>query len=596
MFMIDMHPSLLLVAGALLIFILPVRWRYIGLLGGPILAMLAVFSLQAGTTWSHSFLGYELQVLKVDAQSRIFGMVFSVVALLGAIYALHVKTRGEHVAALLYVAGSLGVVFAGDWLTLFFCWELMAAASVFLIWYRGTRRSLAAGFRYALVHFLGGNLLLGGVLLLMSQGDIAITALTGTGGPAYWLILIGVGINAAIVPLHAWLTDAYPEGTVSGSVFLSAFTTKVAVYVLICVFPGTELLIWAGVLMALYGVVYAILENDARRLLSYSIISQVGFMVAAVGIGTELALNGATAHAFGNILYKPLLFMGAGAVIYATGRSRLNELGGLARAIPLVVVFYMVGALAISGMPLFNGFVNKSIVVYSAGAAGLPWIWIILQLASVGTFLYAGLKLPYLMFIGDDKGRGLEPPKLEKIPTNMYVAMGGGAFLCILFGISPGLLYAELPYPLAYDPYTSIKIVTTIQLLAVVAVGFWLFRGKLTGESTVSLDVDWFYRKPAATLLGRLLENMRGVKGSVETRGAAFFRSAAPYVRNPFLVPVFLLRNTSYRAARSLEQGGWTAKVDYDADRHRFSTGSSVLVSLVFLGLMAMFVLYASIM
>lgn len=586
-----MHPSVFLAAGALLVLVLPAKWRYVGLLGGPVLAVLAVFGLQPGTVVPFPFLGFELQVLRVDALARVFGIIFATMALLGAVYALHVKTRGEHVAALLYAAGSLGVVFAGDWLTLFLCWEVMAASSVFLIWFRGRPASLAAGFRYLLVHFLGGNLLLGGILLLMSQGSLAVTSLTGAGGPAFWLILAGVAVNAAIVPLHAWLTDAYPEGTVTGSVFLSAFTTKVAVCVLVRVFPGTELLIWAGVIMALYGVVYAVLENDARRLLAYHIVSQVGYMVAGVGIGTELALNGTTAHAFSHILYKSLLFMGAGAVIYATGKSKLTELGGIARAMPLVVVLYMIGGFSISGVPLFNGFISKSIVVYSAEASGLALVALLLHLASVGTFLHTGLKLPYFMFFGENRNN-LRPAKL---PLNMYVAMGGGAFLCTLYGVYPALLYAELPFPLAYEPFLVMKVVLTVQLLLATAVGFWLYLDKLGGEPTVSLDFDWFYRKPAAALLGRTLDGMRGVKGTVEGWGAAFFRIAAPYARNPLLVGVDLLRNTSYRAARRLDQDGWSGRVPYDENRHRFPTGFSVLWSLVFLSLMAVF-LYAGLL
>jgi multicomponent Na+:H+ antiporter subunit D len=587
-----MHPSLFLAAGALAVILLPARLRYIGLLGGPLLALLAVFSLQVGTTWTHPFLTYELQVLKVDALSRVFGIIFSIMALLGATYALHVLNRGEHVAALLYAAGSLGVVFAGDWLTLFFCWEVMAASSVFLIWYRRRRESLAAGFRYLMVHFVGGNLLLGGILLLMSQGNVAVSALTGAEGPAFWLVLIGVGINAAIVPLHAWLTDAYPEGTVTGSVFLSAFTTKVAVYVLVRVFPGTELLIWAGVIMALYGVVYAVLENDARRLLAYHIVSQVGYMVAGVGIGTELALNGTVAHAFSHILYKSLLFMGAGAVIYATGRSKLTELGGIAKLMPWVVVLYMIGGFSISGVPLFNGFISKSIIVYAAGVSHMGLVEILLHLASVGTFLHTGLKLPYFMFVGDGKDRGLPPITVRKIPANMYVAMAGGALLCTLYGIVPWLLYAELPYPLAYEPFTTLKVVATLQLLTATAAGFWLYLKKLGGEPTISLDTDWFYRKPAAKL-NWILDALRGVKGTVEAWGGVLFQAAVPYVHNPLLVGVGFLRNVSYKAARSLEQGGWTEKTVYDEHRHRVSTQLNVFFTALFMGAMLL-VLYTN--
>ncbi|MDN5347304.1 MAG: multicomponent Na+:H+ antiporter subunit [Clostridia bacterium] len=513
------------------------------------MAILASLKLEPGATWFHPFLGYELIILKADALSLVFALIFSIMAFLGAVYALHVENRGEHIAALLYAAGSLGVVFAGDWLTLFFFWELMSASSVFLIWYRGKKQSLAAGFRYLLVHFLGGNLLLFGILLLIGSGNLAVSTLTESNSPAFWLILLGVAINAAIPPLHAWLTDAYPEATISGSVFLSALTTKVAVYVLVRVFPGTELLLWAGVVMALYGVVYAVLENNIRRLLAYHIISQVGYMVAAVGMGTELALNGATAHAFSHILYKALLFMGAGAVIYATGREKLTELGGIARAMPLTFILYNIGAFSISGVPLFNGFISKSIVVTAAGVSGLGIAELLLTLAGVGTFLSIALKLPYFTFFGQD--RGLKP---QKLPLNMYIAMAGGAFLCILYGIFPDLLYTRLPYPLSYEPYTMDHVISTIQLLLATALGFWLFLAKLKSEPAISLDTDWFYRKPLAALLQGIVYGLKQMKVKLEEGVMLLFRAAGPYFES------------------------------YNENRYRFPVGLNFLLGIIFLG------------
>ncbi|MBE0467525.1 MAG: Na(+)/H(+) antiporter subunit D, partial [Candidatus Desulforudis sp.] len=525
--MFGIHPSLLLIAGALLVLILPVRLRHVGLLAAP-LALLAVLSLDLGTTWTQPFLRYELVVLRVDELARVFATIFALIATLSVIFALHVKTRGEHIAALMYAAGSLGVVFAGDWLTLFFCWEVMAASSVFLIWYRGTRESLAAGFRYILIHFLGGNILLGGVLLLMSQGTIAVTSLTGTGGLAYWLVLIGVGINSVIVPLHAWLTDAYPEGTVTGSVFLSALTTKVAVCVLLRVFPGTELLIWAGVIMTIYGVIFAILENDTRRLLAYHIVSQVGFMVAGVGIGTDLALNGSTAHAYSHILYKALLFMGAGAVIYATGRRKLSDLGGLYKTMPLTAVCFTIAAMSISGVPLFNGFISKSITIYAAEKDGLALAALGMHVASIGTFLSINLKMVYYMFFGKDAG--LEP---KKLPWNMSAAMALTAFLCFLYGVYPWLLYDMLPFAMQYVPFTANKVIGTVQLLLAASAAFWLVLPKLKLDRKISLDFDWFYRGLLSLPFEWLMRGMRGVKGNVDARGGVFFEAVAPYVHNP---------------------------------------------------------------
>src|SRR6266571_4192049 len=182
----------------------------------------------------------------------------------------------------------------------------MSIGSVFLVWLRGTPASTAAGFRYFLFHIFGGLFLLAGLLLRHAAlGTFAFTAVAPEAARYFdYLILIGFLVNAAFAPLHAWLPDAYPEATVTGAVFMSAFTTKTAVYVLLRGFAGTEVLVWLGAAMAVYGVVYAVLENDARRLLAYHIISQVGYMVCGVGIGSALAANGATAHAFAHILYK----------------------------------------------------------------------------------------------------------------------------------------------------------------------------------------------------------------------------------------------------------------------------------------------------
>jgi multicomponent Na+:H+ antiporter subunit D len=301
-----------------------------------------------------------------------------------------------------------------------------------------------------------------------------------------------VALNAAVPPLHAWLADAYPKATVTGAVFLSAFTTKSAVYVLVRVFPGWEILLALGVIMALYGVVFAVLANDIREILAYHIISQVGYMVAGVGIGTELALNGTTAHAFSHILYKALLFMGAGVVLETTGRSKLTELGGLGKQMPVALWLYMVGAFSISGFPLFNGFISKSVIVSAAGEAHIEWAVLLLTLASVGTFLSIGLKLPYFTWYGEDCGvRPTQPPAM------MYVGMAIVASLCFLFGVMPSLLYRYLPYAMSYEPYTIPHLVEMTQIPIFTFVAFWMYRSKLAGKPTITLDTDWVYRKPA---------------------------------------------------------------------------------------------------
>src|SRR6266540_1531151 len=283
----------------------------------------------------------------------------------------------------------------------------MAISSALLVLLRREPSAVAAGFRYLLVHIFGGLILLAGILLHWSQvGSLAFGDMgASSGGVAWAMILAAFLLNAAVPPLGAWLPDAYPEATVTGAVFMTAFTTKSAVYVLLRGYAGTELLVWLGAAMAIYGVVYAVLENDARRLLAYHIISQVGYMVCGVGIGTELALNGATAHAFAHILYKAVLFMGAGAVLEVTGRRKLSEMGGLYKTMPVTLVLYMVGAFAISAVPLFSGFVSKSMVVSAAGDSHRTWVYLMLVLASSGTFLHTGLKLPYYMFFAGNSAR-----------------------------------------------------------------------------------------------------------------------------------------------------------------------------------------------
>jgi multicomponent Na+:H+ antiporter subunit D len=282
-------------------------------------------------------------------------------------------------------------------------------------------------------------------------------------------------------------------------VFLSAFTTKAAVYVLLRGFPGTELLIYVGLFMVFYGIVYAILENDMRRILAYSIVNQVGFMVTGIGIGTEMALNGAAAHAFAHIVYKALLLMSAGSVLFMTGKRKCTDLGGLFRTMPLTAACGIVGALSISAFPLTSGFVSKSMISEAAGMQGLEIVWYLLAAATAGVFLHAGIKFPWFVFFQKDSGlRPGEPP------WNMRWAMIFFSVLCIGIGIVPGPLYAILPYPVDFVPYTASHVVVMLQLLLFSGLAFFLMLGWLKRTLTITLDVDWFYRALGVTLTRRL--------------------------------------------------------------------------------------------
>ena len=501
------HPALFFFSGSALIPFIKGRAKPFLLLGIPVLAFLSLLLFPEGDHGTFSFAGYTLVFGRVDRLSLIFGYIFTILAAIGMIYGLHVKHDGHHIAAYLYTGSALGAVFAGDLFTLFVFWEIMAFSSVFLIWYGGkgvgdTTNSIKsenasdAGFRYLMTHIFGGVCLLGGIVIYAVQSQSIAFNVISPSGFGGMLILIGFLVNAAAPPLHAWLPDAYPEATVAGTVFLSAYTTKTAVYVLARGFAGTDLLIYLGVLMALYGVFYAMLENDIRRLLAYHIISQVGFMVAGIGIGTELAINGAVAHAFTHILYKGLLMMGMGSVIFVTGKRKGTELGGLYRDMPLTFLFYMIAGFSISGVPLFSGFISKSMVLSAAAESHLSWAFLLLTMASVGTFLSTTLKLPYVVFFGEERGIKAKDPN-----RNMLLGMGVAASLCILLGVWPDLLYRLLPHPVEYHPYTGEHLLGSLQILFFTLLGFILFFHKLHPERTISLDFDWFYRKGAQAFM-----------------------------------------------------------------------------------------------
>jgi len=522
-------PALVMLAGALLLPLLPRNYRSFFSLFIPLLALGLVWLAPSGVNLTLELMDYQLVVYKVDRLSRIFGTIFALITLIGSLFAFHVKEAAKQTAALLYAAGALGVTFAGDLITLFVFWELMSLPSTYLIWARGVRESEKAGMRYLMFHIFGGGLLFAGIVVHTGEtGRILVEQLTARNALSSWLILAGVAVNAAIVPLHAWLADAYPKATVTGAVFLSALTTKTAVYVLLRMFPGWEVLIYLGVMMALYGVVFAVLANDIREILAYHIISQVGYMVAGAGIGTEMAINGASAHAFSHILYKALLFMGAGAVLHTTGKSKLTELGGLAKKQPLILWLYMIGAFSISGFPLFNGFISKSMVIAAAAEAHYPVAMLLLTLASVGTFLHTGLKLPYGVWYGENRGLSPLPP-----PRNMCLAMAAAAFFCILHGVAPVLLYDMLPYTVHFAPYTFSHVVETSQILIFTFTAFWIFRKQVAGEAGITLDVDWFYRRPARWVQRIFLEDLEALFNWVERRVNYAAQRLAVVSRNP---------------------------------------------------------------
>ncbi|MDJ0622904.1 MAG: Na(+)/H(+) antiporter subunit D [Desulfocapsaceae bacterium] len=448
------------------------------------------------------FLGYELIPYRVDALSVVFGYVFHIAAFISILFSLHVRDTVQHVSGLLYAGSAVGAIFAGDLITLFVFWELLAVTSAFLVWAQRTERAYLAGLRYLIIQVLSGVILLAGVIIhVQKTGSIAFSII-GIDDLAGWLILLAFGIKAAFPFLHTWLTETYPEATPTGTVFLSAFTTKTAIYTLARGFPGTELLIYVGVTMACFPIFYAVIQNDLRKVLSYSLINQLGFMVCGIGIGTTLALDGAVAHAFVHIIYKSLLFMSMGAVLYMTGKIKATDIGGLYKTMPKTAILCIIGAASISAFPLFSGFIAKSMILSAAIKEGHTWIWFALLLASAGVLKHAGIQIPYFAFFAHDSGiRTSEPPK------NMLLAMTIAAFLCLAIGIYPKVLYQLLPYASIYNPYDVTHVLAQTQLLFFAMLAFvWLnLQGVYPPEiRAINIDAEWIYRR----LMPRLLQNI----------------------------------------------------------------------------------------
>ncbi|MBC8208339.1 MAG: Na(+)/H(+) antiporter subunit D [Desulfobulbaceae bacterium] len=494
------HPALIMIIGAILLPLVrgPFRKPFLFLIPALTLLNVVYLSFNPGTYGVVQFMDWQLTFGRVDSLSMVFAFIMALMAVIGTIYGMHVEDEWQHVAAWFYVAGSLGVIYSGDYLVLFLFWEMMAFASTFLIWFNQEEGSTAAGFRYILVHTFGGVvLLLGFVLRYQATGDLSFSQMDVDNPQLYtWLIMIGLMLNAAVPPLHSWLPDAYSKATIAGSVFMCAFTTKTAVYTLARSCAGFDVLIVLGVIMTIYGIIYALMENDVRRLLGWEIVSQVGYMVAGVGIGTALAINGTAAHAFAHILYKGLLFMAAGAVIHATGKSKFTELGGLYKKMPVTLIFLLIGSLSVSAFPFLSGFVSKSIIISAAFESHILWAAFLLTVVSAGTFLVAGLRLPWLLFFGESRCSEETMEKACDPPWNMQLAMTIAGFLCILIGSYTPFLYNMLPNPeLVYHPYTSYHLSETLQILALTGLGFFWLRKYIQARDTISLDLDWFYRK-----------------------------------------------------------------------------------------------------
>jgi len=494
-------PFAYVLVAAFLVAVLPARVGHP--LGGLATAAVGVQALllENGTHLDAGFLGFDVVFLNVDDPARLLAVAVATLATAAVLYAAVTDVDRVRTAfALSYVASTVGVVFAGDWLTMIFFWELMAVTSTLLVWHYGGE-AVRAGFRYALFHGTGGTILLAAVVVHYGAvGSFHYADNVGIAEAALPLAAVGIGINCGFIFLHSWLPDTYPRPHVASSVFLSVFTTKTAAYVMYRAFPGEQMwLAYLGGAMAVYGVFYALLQYDPRRLLTYHIQAQVGYMLAGIGLGTAKATAGGLAHMFNNVLFKALLFMAVGVVVYRTGVEDIREHGGLWNVMPLAFLAYVLGAASITAVPGTNGFISKNMVldeahhvhVLEVGLEGTPLygdvLWWLLLVGAVGTFM-SFLKLGYYIFFhGDDT---LEPADAKPGQTVAMLTVGG---FCLLYGLVPGLLFELLPLSEAaieeLHPYSTGHLLESTALFVVSLVLFWTLKGPI-GRLAWLPDVD----------------------------------------------------------------------------------------------------------
>lgn len=506
-FLLQVNPGFYFILAGIVCAILPINVvRKTLLVLTPIFAAFMIFTIYGTQEVISGVITVgplELITLRIDRLSMIWGYVFCLAGLLNGIYGFHERCRITDSSALIYMGAAICGVFVGDLISLFMFWELAALSSVFLVW-KGGEGSFNAGIRYLAIHVLSGVLLLAGAVIYgQSNGGDYTFGNIGIDAPGGVLMLIAMGIKCGFPLLHNWIQDAYSKSSITGTVILSAFTTKLAIYALARGYAGTEALIYIGAVMTVFPVFFAAIENDLRKVLAYSLNNQLGFMVCGIGIGTPLAMNGVSGQVVTHVIFKGLLFMSMGAVMFRVGTAKGSELGGLFRSMPYTTVFCLIGAGSITAFPLLAAFVTKSMILsaalYSAEHSHQVKDWIVLAMllfASAGVMEHSGIKVPYFSFFAHDSGK-----RVEEAPWNMLVAMGLASLLCIFFAWPWGgyqFLYSLLPYDVKYHPYTGDHVVFQLQLLfaAMLAFAFLKRIGAYPAERRAEiLDFDWTYRK-----------------------------------------------------------------------------------------------------
>ncbi len=429
-----------------------------------VLAEFAVVASMLPAVWGGQVLVYQLGGwqppwgvnLAIDGLNLLVALIVAGIGTLVMIYSFVYMERDTgldqyYTLFLLIVAGMMGVALTGDIFNLYVFFEIMCISSYALVAFRRKWQSIEASIKYMIVSSLGTSFILLGIALLYGLvGSLNIADLAqklGQVSPSAVIVplalfVTGLGIKIAVVPLHMWMPDAYQAAPSAVAALFSGATATVGIYAMVRVvytlfgaFAIGIMLAALGLVTMVIGALMALAQRDLKRLLAYSGISQVGYVLLGIGLGTVLGIQGGLFHLFNNAIYKTMLFMIAGAIIYRVGTSNMDQLGGLWKNMPVTATLFVVGALAISGVPPFNGFASKWMIYVAGIEAGQPVFTIIALITSALTLAYF-LKALNSIFLGQ---RPKHLSDVKETPLPMMFPIMLLAVLCVVFGVLPQL-------------------------------------------------------------------------------------------------------------------------------------------------------------
>ena len=426
--------------------------------------------------------------INIDTLSSYFVFIIGLIGSIASIYSLKYMDRysSEHLGFFswnysLFILSMYMAVIVSDLFWFIVFWELMTLSSQFLVSFeKEKRRAIWAGYKYFTITKIGSELLIIGTLMIIlvfnnfdtSYQNIKIDPFHPLGFITTLFIFLGLAIKAAMVPFHTWLPDAHPEAPSHVSALLSGVMIKIPIYMMIRLFYEFSFptIIWCiivstiGVITLIIGAMYALRQTDSKKLLAYSSIEQIGYILMGLGsslllwcfkdyVLASIALIACLYHIINHALFKSALFLTAGSVVYATGLRDLNKLGGLAKYMPYTAFTAFIASLSISGLPPFNGFISKWLIYCSAFlAGGILLIYGILSMFISSVTVAIFTKYFTTLFARNVSKTTIS--NIKKAPLSMNLSQLALSILCIVFGVFPyvpfklilPILRVETPY------------------------------------------------------------------------------------------------------------------------------------------------------